>query len=55
MFVLDMFTRVVLVVRITCGSSEVDELFSVTNVTVSANTNLLRTSVQFCLHTSSLI
>ena len=56
MFVLDVFTRWVFVVRITYGSSEVDESFVVINaVTVSADTKLLRTSVQFCLNTPSLI
>jgi len=40
--VLDIFTRVVFVVRMTCGSSEVDESFIVTNtVTVSADTKLM--------------
>ena len=42
MFVLDVFTRVGFVVRMTCGSSEVDESFIVINaVTVSAGTKLM--------------
>jgi hypothetical protein len=53
-FVLDIFTGVVLVVRITGGSSEVDESFIVINVvTVSADRNLW-TSAEFCLNTPSL-
>jgi hypothetical protein len=42
MFVLDIFTGVVFVVRMTRGSSEVDESFIVINgVTFSAGTKLL--------------